>query len=1042
MAVRVRTRRHIWAVLAGLATFAAVELVVVILQWQTGGVLGLDFLGVPTTLTARTTDTTVLGRPFGTLVHPVFMAAALGIVAMVAYAVALELERSLVKFVALGVTVGCLACMWISHTRASFVAVVLAGAVVTLVALIRGRLRWRTLGIAVLVALIGVAAFWSKISEKLAENFGTGHFWTEVDSRLELNEVALRMIADRPLLGVGLNNFEIMLPRYEANPVIFFGHPVHNLYLLYLAETGLIGLTGVLVIGVVLYRQAILLGRSTDRLLAGLGIGIAGAMAFVMVEELLGFSLRHDAPRGLYWMLAGLAVAGLQLSRNSSARPAPARRAAPSPPRRPADRAVATPGRRARPVGVGVALALLGSAALVVPATVQPTPAAAAVPKDLLIFQGSNRLTREPGIYTVRANGTDMRKISPSDGRAYSWPRWAFGNTKIIYTVRTGAAGGPEDIEMMNPDGSGRQLLHGFDFRVGQPLVDPTGRYVHYTGMMPGFPRAAQFRLDLVTGLSRNLTAVTQTRGGFDADPFLNRRGDRLTFVDNSAGKGAQIVEMEPDGTGRKNFTNADHFNTDPSVSPDDSMVAIASYRGYGKPETGGELENGSTIRPEYWYVVVKSRRTGKETVLNQGGNCVIRKPDNPCTVTEMSGFVPRFHPDGSAVSFTGALDQRTNCICSISLDGKTAKVIFARTDIAIGWHDWPQPPGYATDTGGIGTGISKDKLLLTTVGVDGRSRIFESNLDLSKKTELSLPSDLEPLEARWGPDRKSVVFTARVSVGPRRSPHPAPPPGQVRRAHVTLTDINPVAVNQRAARAQESAEAVLSQQVFLRSPNGHVRQLTDPWIEDWRDGLADGDARGNTEPRISADGRYVVVKNTSTKTGESFLLRIDLVGGDVVNLTNGTAGAMATDDAEPAYSPDDRWLAFSWTGDTARGIYLMDARSGDAVTNVTTASDAARSPAWSADGSFLAYVRERSDTATVVRATLSQNRKAVSTTVISNGMPTARSPVVSPDGHQIAFLAPLGSVLALYAADATGRGAAQPVQPDLTSSLISIDWK
>ena len=133
-----------------------------------------------------------------------------------------------------------------------------------------------------------------------------------------------------------------------------------------------------------------------------------------------------------------------------------------------------------------------------------------------------------------------------------------------------------------------------------------------------------------------------------------------------------------------------------------------------------------------------------------------------------------------------------------------------------------------------------------------------------------------------------------------------------------------------------EVGQVVRSQQVFLWTEDGRVRQLTDPWIEDWRDGLADGDARGNSEPRISADGRYVVVKNTSTTTAESFLLRIDLVNGEVLNLTNGSAGAMATDDAEPSYSPDGRWLTFSWTGDIARGIYLMDSDTGGSVTSMT----------------------------------------------------------------------------------------------------------
>ena len=92
VAIRVRTVRHIWAVLGGLAVVAAVELVVVLLQWRTGGVLGLEFLGIPESLIPRTTDTGEIGRPSGTLLHPAFMAAASGLIAMPALALAIELR--------------------------------------------------------------------------------------------------------------------------------------------------------------------------------------------------------------------------------------------------------------------------------------------------------------------------------------------------------------------------------------------------------------------------------------------------------------------------------------------------------------------------------------------------------------------------------------------------------------------------------------------------------------------------------------------------------------------------------------------------------------------------------------------------------------------------------------------------------------------------------------------------------------------------------------------------------------------------------------
>lgn len=314
VAVRVRTRRHVWVVLGGLVVFAAVELAVVVLQWRTGGVLGLSFLGVPTELGDRVTDTEVLGRPFGTIIHPVFMAAALGMVAMVALAFAVQLQRSLTKVVAVVVFLGCLACMWISDTRASFVAALMVGVVVVGVGIARRRIAWVTLRRIGIGAVVIGLVFFSQISDKFVNSFRTGHFLTEIESRFELNDIAGRMISDHVVLGVGLNNFEAVLPGYEANPVIFFGHPVHNLYLLVLAETGVVGFVGLLLVGVGLYDVAIRLARSKDRLLGTLGTGVAAAMAFVMVEELLGFSLRQDIPLALYWLFAGLAVAGARMS--------------------------------------------------------------------------------------------------------------------------------------------------------------------------------------------------------------------------------------------------------------------------------------------------------------------------------------------------------------------------------------------------------------------------------------------------------------------------------------------------------------------------------------------------------------------------------------------------------------------------------------------------------------------------------------------------------------------------------------------------------
>ena len=63
--------------------------------------------------------------------------------------------------------------------------------------------------------------------------------------RSQLTKMALAMAKDHPLTGVGLNNFTVVMDRYGYIPATTrFLQPVHNIYLLLLSETGLIGFLG------------------------------------------------------------------------------------------------------------------------------------------------------------------------------------------------------------------------------------------------------------------------------------------------------------------------------------------------------------------------------------------------------------------------------------------------------------------------------------------------------------------------------------------------------------------------------------------------------------------------------------------------------------------------------------------------------------------------------------------------------------------------------------------------------------------------------
>lgn len=61
--------------------------------------------------------------------------------------------------------------------------------------------------------------------------------------RYELNMAAIEMFKSSPLIGVGLNNFLVNLPSFQqTKSAILYLQPVHNIFLLIVAEMGLLGL--------------------------------------------------------------------------------------------------------------------------------------------------------------------------------------------------------------------------------------------------------------------------------------------------------------------------------------------------------------------------------------------------------------------------------------------------------------------------------------------------------------------------------------------------------------------------------------------------------------------------------------------------------------------------------------------------------------------------------------------------------------------------------------------------------------------------------
>jgi O-antigen ligase len=316
--LRVRHRRQLGYVLGAFALVAFVQCGIVLLQWKTGQSLGFEILGQQEAFAARLTETGEVLRPSGSFTHPVFLGAVLGPVALLATSLAIGLRRAWIKLAAVAAVGAAVVPMVVAQARFPLMSLAVGFVALAVVLLRSGRLRLGTLVAgAGLLAAVGVGAL---MMEPTQEYLSSDLRGTEIDVRMELNRVALTVIRDFPVAGAGLNNYELVMDRYAPNGVMFPGFPVHNLYLLVFAETGVIGLAGLMAVFLMLLGVSSRLAAVRNPVLGAAGAGLAATWVFFAVEELSSFSLRHAAPSLAFWLLAGLTIAGWRLAQQEESR--------------------------------------------------------------------------------------------------------------------------------------------------------------------------------------------------------------------------------------------------------------------------------------------------------------------------------------------------------------------------------------------------------------------------------------------------------------------------------------------------------------------------------------------------------------------------------------------------------------------------------------------------------------------------------------------------------------------------------------------------
>ena len=168
-------------------------------------------------------------RAYGTFSHPNSLAGFLLVAGMLINNEKLRINNKLVEWV--------VRWLWV-------VGIVLTGSrtgwlVLVVVGLwcLKKRAGWLAVGLVGI--LVGGAMLWVNQNYGLRDYFG-GWDRESGSKRWNLSLTAGAMFGDNPLLGVGMGNFVVRLPDYQTGRRSY--QPVHNIFLLWMVETGIVGL--------------------------------------------------------------------------------------------------------------------------------------------------------------------------------------------------------------------------------------------------------------------------------------------------------------------------------------------------------------------------------------------------------------------------------------------------------------------------------------------------------------------------------------------------------------------------------------------------------------------------------------------------------------------------------------------------------------------------------------------------------------------------------------------------------------------------------
>lgn len=251
-------------------------------------------------------DQDVAARVGSTFENPNFYAEYLVLLVPIGLALVLGSRGFFRRFMMGGATLLMFAGLILTYTRGSWLATGIG--VILMSLLTEAWLFWAWVGLFV-VAFVVAPGVASRLESITNVTGGTAGF------RMRLWQIALGIIREHPLLGIGIGNYYNVFTEYIfRHPALSVGwviYGAHNSYLTIWAETGVFGILSFIAIILISIRYGLYLAqvKAKDRYLSWINSAIFAGVVGFSINSLTSNSFHHPQGAVFFWVMLGLQVA-------------------------------------------------------------------------------------------------------------------------------------------------------------------------------------------------------------------------------------------------------------------------------------------------------------------------------------------------------------------------------------------------------------------------------------------------------------------------------------------------------------------------------------------------------------------------------------------------------------------------------------------------------------------------------------------------------------------------------------------------------------